>query len=61
MHNFLNGFKQIKIFQLFILAGGAGAIYFLPYMRSSYYDVMIEEGQFCGRADLHPLIWNNDQ
>jgi predicted MFS family arabinose efflux permease len=42
MPNFLNGFKQIKIFQLFILAGGAGAIYFLPYMRSSYYDVMIE-------------------
>lgn len=42
MSNFLNGFKQIKILQLFILSGGAGAIYFLPYMRSSYYDVMIE-------------------
>lgn len=42
MPKFLNDFKQIKIFQLFILAGGAGAIYFLPYMRSSYYDVMIE-------------------
>lgn len=42
MSNFLSGFKQIKILQLFILSGGAGTIYFLPYMRSSYYDVMIE-------------------
>ncbi len=42
MQDFLKDFRRIKVFQLFILAGGAGAIYFLPYMRTSYYDVMIE-------------------
>ena len=42
MQNFFKDFKEIKVFQLLILAGGAGAIYFLPYLRSSYYDVMIE-------------------
>jgi predicted MFS family arabinose efflux permease len=40
--SYFDDFKQIKIFQLIILAGGAGAIYFLPYMRTSYYDVMIQ-------------------
>ena len=32
---------SVKWLQLMILAAGAGAVYFLPYVRSSYYDSLI--------------------
>ncbi len=35
-------YSSIRWLQLAILAGGAGAIYFLPYLRSSFYDSMIK-------------------